>query len=266
MDLRLENRVAVVTGASKGIGLAAARSLAREGANLVIAARTEVSLGESAAEIRKISGREVLTVVTNTLDDVSAQELAANAIKQFGRIDILVNSATHTDPRDPGEDISSSSDELVIAQIDDKVLGYLRVCRAVIPHMLEQRYGRIVNVGGVGARRTQSVARTLRTVGVVALTANLADELGRHGVTAVTVNPGFTRTEKTDAWITELAEDRGLSRTLIEEELSTGTAIGRVIEVEEIAALISFAASEYGAILNGDSIQASGGIPGVVHY
>ena len=136
--------------------------------------------------------------------------------------------------------------------VNIKVGGYLRTARAAAPHLTAAGWGRIVNIGGLAARKTGHYVASIRNVGVSALTKNLADELGPRGVTVNAIHPGATRTEKTTP---EAVERAGANVT-----------IGRIVEAQEIAWLAAFLASPLSAALNGENLQAGGGAPGVIDY
>lgn len=132
------------------------------------------------------------------------------------------------------------------------MLGYLRTAKAVAPHLVNAGWGRIINIGGLAARSTGHYVASIRNGAVSALTKNLADELGPKGVTAITIHPGGTRTEKTTP---EQVERIGKSNS-----------IGRIVEAEEIAWLVTILASPKSGAINGDTIAAGGGTPKVIGY
>jgi NAD(P)-dependent dehydrogenase (short-subunit alcohol dehydrogenase family) len=252
MDLGLSGKRAIVTGGSRGIGKAIARQLAREGADVVIAARGKEALVAAAAELSHSTGRRVLPAVADTSDTRSVDALAAFAAKELGGIDILVNNAAIPGGiSNPGR-LAEIVDEDALADIDVKVIGYLRTARAAAPHMIAGGWGRIVNIGGLAAYRTGRPVATLRNVGVTALTKSLADELGPQGVIVVAVHPGATRTERTDA--------------ATAEKLGASTGIGRIVDATELADLVAFLASPKNVAVHGEAISAGGGTPGTIRY
>ena len=148
MDLELTGKVAIVTGASRGIGKAVARELALEGADVAAVARGREALEATAAEIAGESGRRVLALTADTSDDASVQAMVRAAHEAFGRVDILVNNAASPGSALPPAPLDELTDDHVRADIEVKVLGYLRTARAVAPIMREQGWGRIVGVIG----------------------------------------------------------------------------------------------------------------------
>ena len=147
-----------------------------------------------------------------------------------------------------------------------KVRGYLRCARAVAPQMAERGWGRIINISGLAARQTGSIVGTVRNVAVVALTKNLADELGSKGVNVTVVHPGMTRTERTPQALEAMATARGTTVEELEERLESAVSIGRLVTAEEVANVVTFLASPKSVALNGDAIVAGGGARGSIHY
>ncbi|WP_028067504.1 SDR family NAD(P)-dependent oxidoreductase [Solirubrobacter soli] len=234
MDLELNGRRAIVTGGSRGIGLATARALVAEGARVALVARGEEALNAAAQEIG------ALAVPTDTGSDESVAAMVAAVSEAFGGIDILVNAAAT--PNQGG----FSEDDLE-AHLAIKVRGYLRTARAVVPHM--NGWGRIINVSGLAARHAGSVVGSVRNVAVSALTKNLADELGPQGINVTVVHPGPTITERTPP-----------------AALAETVSIGRFVTAEEVADVIAFLASPRSVAINGDAIAVGGGAKGAIHY
>jgi NAD(P)-dependent dehydrogenase (short-subunit alcohol dehydrogenase family) len=264
VDLELQGRCALVTGGSRGIGRASARQLAREGCDIAIAARNGTELKEAAGEISAETGRRVVAVVADTADDASVADMVSQATAELGHLDILVNAAARSaGASGPATTISAGK---LLDEIDVKALGYLRCAQAVAPQMIERRWGRIVNVGGLAARQTGSVSAAMRNVAVAALTKNLADELGAHGINVTAVHPGTTRTERVDARLRRRAQDAGIEIAAAAAEAGSAYAIGRIVEPDEIAYLIAFLASPRSVAVNGDAIPCGGGRIGSIHY
>ncbi|MGD0198529.1 MAG: SDR family oxidoreductase [Solirubrobacteraceae bacterium] len=269
MDLQLEGKRAIVTGASRGIGLAAAGRLAAEGADVVIAARTAEDLAAAAKSIANGGGR-VLPIAVDTTNDASVRALVDQTVQQLGGVDILVNAAASAGvgTRLPLERklLADTTDEDFWSDVNTKVVGYLRTARAVAPHLIAQRWGRIINVSGLGARQTHSIVGTVRNVGVAALTKNLADELGPYGINATVVHPGATLTERVDAALTSHAQLEGIDRAELERRLAERASIGRIVTSAEVANVIAFLSSPLSVAITGDAIPVGGGQRGVVHY
>jgi NAD(P)-dependent dehydrogenase (short-subunit alcohol dehydrogenase family) len=262
MDLGLAGARAIVTGASRGIGLACARTLAAEGASVALVARSADDLEEAAASVDGTT----LAITADTTDDDAVRAMVGQVVDAWGGVDVLVNAAARPAGGGGIPPLTELTDDAVTTEFDTKVMGYLRCARAVAPSMIAQGAGRIVNISGLNARRTGSIAGTIRNVAVAALTANLADELGPHGIRATCVHPGMTETERIPALIADQAAARGVSEAEVRRGLESTTSLRRLITAEEVADVVAFLASPRSVAITGDSIGAGGGQPGVVHY
>ncbi|MBO0748358.1 MAG: SDR family oxidoreductase, partial [Acidimicrobiaceae bacterium] len=253
MDLLLSGKRAVVTGGSRGIGLAVAKKLIAEGARVAILARTPERLKAAAEEIGAVP------VVVDTNDDDSVRQAIAEAADALGGIDILVNSAAQPSGQAAAPKVLEVNNESFYADMNVKVLGYLRTIREVTPHMKAAGGGRIVNISGLGARTTGSVIGSMRNVAVSALTKNAADELGPAGIGVVVVHPGYVRTEATPAVLAWRAENAGTTVEEIERRLGAANALGRIVDAEEVATVVTFLASPLAQAVNGDAVTCGGG-------
>lgn len=262
MDLQLTGKRALVVGGTKGIGRAAAVALAREGAVVTIAARHDVA--EIAATLAGETGGTVHGVVIDSRDDASVLAGVAEAVAVMGGVDILVNTAAAPWCAAKNTAASQTSDAAMRDEFEEKVLGYLRTARAVAPQMLAGGWGRIVNISGLGARKSNSVAQTVRNISVAAITKNLADELGPHGVNVSVVHPGLTRTDAV-AGLVEKRVAAGEALADVERAMA-GNIIERIVTPDELAAVIVFLASPRSVAITGGAVDAGGGTPGVVTY
>lgn len=265
MDLRLNGKRAIVTGGGRGIGLAVARGLAAEGVDLVLASRTPEPLEAAARALAGETGRRVVAVPTDTGDDEQVRALVERTVAEFGGVDILVNSAATAWGAGQKPDLAATTDDFLRGELEIKVLGYLRTARAVAPHLVAQGWGRIVNISGLGARHANSIAQTVRNVSVSAITKNLADELGPHGVNVTVVHPGLTRTPALVDRLTARAAESGGTVADLEAALATNS-IRRVVDASEVADVVTFLASPRSIAVNGDAVAVGGGIPGPVFY
>lgn len=266
MNLELEGKLAVITGGSRGIGKAIARTLAREGCDIAIIGRDEAAARVSAAEIAAETGRLAQAWSVDTGDDQSVQTAVAQIAVQFDRIDILVNAAAKPGGQTPPPKLSEITTDLFWSDVNVKVMGYLRMARECAPHMIRNGWGRIINISGLAARQTGSTIGSIRNVGVAALTKNLADELGPQGINVVCVHPGLTRTEKTPDVIARQAHSKGVPTDEIEQRMASMNAVRRLIGADDIAEIVAFLASPKSIAINGESIGAGGGTPGAIHY
>jgi NAD(P)-dependent dehydrogenase (short-subunit alcohol dehydrogenase family) len=260
MDLELTNRRALVTGGSRGIGLAAARALAAEGADVALVARGREALEKAAERVARESGRRAIAVTADTGDDAAVTAMVEQVVGQLGGVDILVNAAAT-----PATGAPFTDDDLE-RELNVKFRGYLRCARAVAPHMVERGWGRIINISGLAARSTGSIVGTVRNVAVAAMSKNLADELGPQGVNVVVVHPGMTRTERTPDAMASMADARGTTPEELERRLESAVSIGRLVTAQEVASVVAFLASPKSVALNGDPVVVSGGARGPIHY
>src|SRR5205807_2196223 len=156
-------------------------------------------------------------------------------------------------------------DDAFYSDVNVKVMGYLRCAREVAPHMIRQGWGRIISISGLAARSTGSTIGSMRNVAVVAMTKNLADELGPKGINVTVVHPGLTRTEATPAVMRWIAETRGISPEEAERAM-TNNSIRRMVDASEVATVITFLASPRSVAITGDAIACGGGQPGFIYY
>ena len=266
MDLQLSGKRAVITGGSRGIGKAIARALAAEGVDLALVARTEGPLRETADEITADTGKTVIPLVGDTASDDSVRQFITAAAEQLGGIDILVNNAAQPGGQGPVPSLSEITYELFNGDMNTKVMGYVRCAREAAPHMIRNRWGRIINISGLAARSSGSAIGSMRNVAVAALTKNLADELGPHGINVTVVHPGMTRTEKTAGVIGARAERENLSEAEIESRMADGNSVKRIINASDIANIVAFLASPLSVAISGDAIAAGGGVGRAIHY
>jgi NAD(P)-dependent dehydrogenase (short-subunit alcohol dehydrogenase family) len=266
MDFELTGKVAIVTGGSRGIGKQVARQLALEGADVAIVARDASTLEATQRELADESGRRILAVGADTTDDAAVRRMAHQVLDAFGRIDILVNAAARAGGQAPPPRLDEIDEAAFDDEMHTKVLGYLRCAREVVPSMKSQGWGRIVNISGLAARGTGTILGSVRNVSVVALTKNLADELGPYGINVTVVHPGTTRTERTAAVVAARAESEGLTPDEVEARMAGGNSIRHLVDAREVAYVVAFLCSPRSIAINGDVIAAGGGAPRSIYY
>ena len=266
MDLDLNGKTAIVTGGSRGIGKAIARELALEGVDVAIVARGAEALEASANELAEETGRRFIPIAADTGDDEAVRAMVKRAAEALGRLDILVNNAARPGGQGPVPKLAEITDEHFWDDMNVKVMGYLRCAREVAPHMLQQGWGRIINISGLAARRSGSTIGSIRNVAVVAMTKNLADELGPDGINVTVVHPGATRTEATAGVIEERARSQGVSPDEVERRMAEAVSVRRIIDAREIAYVVAFLASPKSVAINGDVISAGGGPSPAIYY
>ena len=267
MDLELKGRRALVTGGSRGIGKAIALALAREGADVALLARGAQALSTAATEIAALTGRMVVGLCADTTSDEQVRQAFADAVRQLGgMIDILVNAAAEPAGFAGPPKLGDITADFFHAEMDTKVMGYIRCAREVVPGMRAQGWGRIVNISGLAARQTGSAVGSMRNVAVAALTKNMADELGPAGINVTVVHPGLTRTERTAPLVESRARAQGASVADVEAQMATGNSINHLLDASEVAHVVAFLCSPKSRAINGDVIAAGGGAPRSIHY
>jgi len=264
VDLRLTGKRALVSGGSKGIGLAIARALVAEGVAVAISARS-AEVTDVAAALAAETGGRVIGVRADTHDDAAVRAAVAEVVAQLGGVDILVNSAAEPWRPELGGTTIDVTDEQMRENFEVKALGYLRMARAAAPHMIAAGWGRIINISGIGARHSGSVAQTVRNVAVAAITKNLADDLGPHGINVTVVHPGMTRTAAVAERVAEKAAADGATIEQTEVAMSHNS-IHRLVDASEVADVVAFLASPRSIAITGDAVAVGGGDPGVVAY
>ena len=257
MELNLSDKIALVTAASQGLGKAAAIELAKEGCNLIICSSNKRKIEESARDIEKISNNKV-TAVTTDLRDSKQIDLLFNQINsEYGGVDIVVNNAGGP----PISTFDSVSDEDWQKAFELTMMSALRVSRLALPHMKEQQWGRIINISSYSVKTPVTglfISNSIR-LGVLGWAKALSDEVAKNGITVNTVCPGSTRTERIEQLISNNAKKFGKSSKEAEEAIATSIPMGRIGEPEELAALITFLASEKSSYMTGLAIQVDGG-------
>ena len=264
MDLNLSGKTAIVTGGSAGIGLACAKTLFTEGARVIIVAHEGV---DSAAEvIRQLcDGKRNDQVIPLKVDLAQADQAEAvvkAALEKTGRIDILVNCA--------GAARAGAFLELTDQDFIDawtlKLLGYIRMIKAVIPQMTLQKDGRIINIVGAAAKTPSATFLTGSTANaaLVNFTRGISKELAPLHIRINAISPAPTETERAKRLAEQTAKARGISFEEVMAESTSSIPIGRMIKPEEIAALASFLVSDLAASITGSEILIDGGLtPGV---
>ena len=250
MDLHIKNKVALVTGASQGIGRAVAVGLAREGARVVLSARGKAGL-DGAVEAVRLAGGEAFGAPADVSEPEAVDALLERVARRFGGVDILVVNAGGP-PAGPATDLG---DEAWARGFELTLMSAVRLSRAALPHMRSRGWGRIINVTSLSVREpilNLTLSNAFRA-SVTGFAKTLSTEVAAAGVTVNNVAPGYTATERLE----ELFEDEGAKDRLI----STIPA-GRFATPEEIAAAVAFLASEGAAYITGQTLLVDGGVVG----
>ena len=257
MDLGLKNKVALIAAGSRGLGRAVAEELAAEGASLVLCARDERTLAETASVIAENSGAHVLAVPADVtvVDDI--KRVVASGIERFGRVDILVTNA--------GGPPAGRFDQLTREQWEDAIrltlFSAIELAREVLPGMRERRWGRILNITSIAVKQPVDnllLSNSLRA-GLTGFARTLANEVAAEGITVNNILPGYTRTERLEELAQMMAEKQGISAGEFTGKWEQEIPMGRLGEPREFAALAAFLVSERASYITGTSIQVDGG-------
>lgn len=254
----LIDKVAVVTGAGRGIGREIALTLAREGADVALAARNEAALEQTRTLVKGL-GREALVSVTDVSEAASVDASARRILEHFGRVDLLVNNSGVGGPSAALWETDPADWESTFAV---NVTGTFLCCRAFLPSMIERRSGSVVTIGSMTGKRplwgrTPYAASKTALVG---LTRTLAMETGPYGVRVNLISPGAVEGERIEWMMRKQAEGRGIRVEEVRAELAQGSPLDRLVEASEVAATVVFLASDGARSITGEDINVSAGL------
>lgn len=264
MNLGIDDKAAIVTGASKGIGKAIAEALVEEGAWVAICARSEDELAAAAEEIAE---DEVLAVQADVTDDADVEHLIGETVDAFGTVDILVNNVGTTGSFERLENVPREEWETVI---EASLISTVSVTKEALPYLREDDWGRIVNVtsdAGLmphGKMPQYNAAKA----GMINLTTNLSRAYAGDGLLVNAIAPGTTLTPLVEGMMDEMAEKRGITpeeaeQAFLEEEKPM-IDVERFAEPEEVAAVVAFLASDAASYVTGSTYRIDGGaIPSI---
>jgi NAD(P)-dependent dehydrogenase (short-subunit alcohol dehydrogenase family) len=257
MDLQLKNKTAFVTGGSEGIGKGIALLLAREGVDVAICSRRKDALEATAAEIAKATGRKIVAIPADLTKDADARAFIEKGHAALGRVDIMINNAGSS----PGGVIEHLSEDDWAQSLQLKFMGYVRCLRYVLPIMVKQGGGRVVNlIGNDGVKPSYwEIAPGAANAAGQNLTMSLAGQYGKHGISFCAVNPGPVRTERWDGLVKAMSRDMKISYDEANQLAPSSIPMGRIAEVEEVAALVTMLASPLMHMVNGTQIEIDGG-------
>lgn len=263
MDFGLNGKVAIVTGGSEGIGKAAAISMAKEGAKVVICARTQANLDIAAEEIYKHGGSDVLTVSADVTDLKQISSVIEKTFSEFGRLDIIVNNAGTS----AGNNFEVVDDDAWRHDMDLKFYAAIRFSRMAIPYMKAIGGGRIINVTNLGGKQpgANSVPTSVTRAAGIALTKALSKDLAEHNILVNTVCIGLIKAGQHERRAAQMRqEDRSMTIANFYELRAKNIPLGRVGEAREAGDVICFLASERASYLTGTSINIDGGTSGAI--
>ena len=254
MDLKLKDKVAIVGGASQGIGFGIARTLAAEGVKLAITARREKPLREAAEKIRTETGLEPLALPSDCRRAEDCAAVVALTTAHYGGLDILVNN----DGAPPLGDLISFDDAAWHQAIERNLMYVVRMCRAAVPHMTERGGGSVLNITAISAIQPipgfgLSVATWDAVIGYA---KTLSLELAAAGINVNTICPGYIETERLQKVFAADGQDPNLMRAKLADEIP----MQRIGTVDDIAGIVAFLVSPRGNYITGTAIQVDGGL------
>jgi NAD(P)-dependent dehydrogenase (short-subunit alcohol dehydrogenase family) len=256
--MKLNDRIAFITGGGRGIGRAIAFAFAREGARVAVAARTPNQVQEAADQLKAETGIDAVGVICDVTEPVSVQLALEEAQKHFGRApDILVNNAGIAQ----SAPLVKTTDELWNSIIATNLTGVFNCTRAALPAMLENGWGRVINIASIAGKLGAPYvsAYTASKHGVVGLTRSVAIEVATKGVTVNAICPGYVETDMAELAVSNISAKTGKTAEEALEILKAMSPQHRLTTPEEVAALAVLLASEDGRGINGQAINIDGG-------
>jgi len=256
MDLGLKDKVVLVTAASKGLGKAAAREFAREGAKVVVSARSEL-VENAAREISQETGAGVRAVRGDLTQPADIENLVAVTVKEFGRIDILFVNAGG--PK-PGNFLSLKPEDWEAAA-NLTLMSAVRLCYAVVPHMLQQGEGSIITTQSYSVKQPIDnliLSNSLR-MAVIGFMKSLANELGPKGIRVNSINPAWTWTERVEQLMADRASRSGSTLEAEAAKITDAVPLGRMGTVDEFARAAVWLASPAASFIHGHALMFDGG-------
>src|SRR3989440_9159620 len=257
MDLGIRNRVALVAAASRGIGFACARELAREGVRVFLCSRDANHASEAAQKIHEETGADVADIACDVANDSDVQAFINLAIERAGQIDICVTNAGGP----PAKVFAETDLDLFRQAFEQNALSAIRFAKLVLPGMLKRKWGRIVNITSVSVKQPIDgllLSNTVRA-GLTGWAKTVSNEIAAQGVTVNNVAPGYTLTERQDYLAEVRAKTLGKSKQEIIDSWADQAPIRRMAQPEEIGAAVAFLASERASYITGVTLAVDGG-------
>ena len=257
MDLGLKEKVALVAAASQGLGKAVALELAREGARVAVCSRSQANIDAAAQDIRDKTGARVLAIEADVSREADVNRFVEAAVKEWGTVHVCVTNTGGP----PAKDFEALTLDDWRAGIDNTLMSVVYFCRAVIPLMKKQRWGRILMITSTTAKQPLHdllLSSALRA-GLTGLAKSLANQYGPDNVLVNTVIPGHTRTERLQELEEVLSKKRGVPGEEIVRGWTAEVPTGRLGKPEEFAAAVAFLASERASFITGSSLAVDGG-------
>jgi 3-oxoacyl-[acyl-carrier protein] reductase len=258
MDLQLAGKIALVAGGAGGIGKEICKVLNQEGATVAVCDFNQAALENFVEGIQPVFSTELLLVQADITKLTDVQSAVRKVMDAFGRIDILVNSVGNP----PTGAFTDLRDEAWKEAFDLKFFGYVRMCREVIPHMIKNRWGRIVNLIGTSGKKAgrENYCGGSVNAALMILTANLAAEMGKWNILVNGICPGPVMTDLWDKRVKAVAAEKGISSEAYMERICAEIPLNRIAEPKDIAHLVAYLASDKAGYITGACILVDGGM------
>lgn len=256
MPYKLEDKIAVVFAASKGLGKAAAIALAKEGCRIAICSRDEAAITAAAVSIKAETGSEVFSQVADVESPQQIKDFISAVLSKWGRVDILINNAGGP----PVKSFEETTDEEWEKYFAITFMSIVRAIREVLPGMKKAGWGRIINITSLSVKEPMPglVYSNALRLAVVGLAKTISREVGPYGITVHNVAPGFHRTDGLERIVRKRMEI-GEKREDIYRAWQESVPLRKIGEPEDLAALITFLASDESRYMTGNTIQVDGG-------
>jgi NAD(P)-dependent dehydrogenase (short-subunit alcohol dehydrogenase family) len=256
MELGFNGEVVLITGGSQGIGLASAKLFAQEGCNVAIAARDADGIRAALEEIDAAGAGETFGSTGDMTKSEDVERVVAETLDRFGHIDVLVTCAGAS----PGGSLEDLTEEEWYSSLHLKLMGYVRACRAVLPHMRERGTGSVVLVVGNDGLKPIHFEVTAGAANAADqnFAAAIAEQYGAHGVRVNTVNPGPVDTDRWDLLEKAIAAGRGIGQADARKLVASSIPLGRICTAQEVADLVVFLASSRASFINGAHVPIDG--------
>lgn len=258
MDFELKNKVAIIGGSSKGLGKACALQLAKEGVCVVICARNKELLAKTAQEIREETSSTVLPIQADLSKKGGIETVVDQTLKEFGRIDILVNNSGGP----PAGTFFDFSEEQWMEAYESILLYVVKASQLVVPQMKKNKWGRIINITSLAVKEPAEnlILSSVFRSGVVSLAKSISSDLMKHNITINNICPGVFKTERAVALIKAQAEKLKRSVDDIEKENISKLPLGRYQDPKELGDLVTFLCSKKAKGISGTTIQIDGAL------
>lgn len=255
--MKLDGKVAVITGGGHGIGRVIALRFAAAGASVVVSGTSAAALEQTTHDLQ-VRGARAFSVIADVADEAAVAQLIARAVEAFGQLDILVNNAGIAGPTAPVTEVKREDWERTLAV---NLTGAFLCAKHALPHMIARQSGRIINITSIAglqayALRSPYCASKWAMIG---LTQTLAEEAGRYNITANAIAPGPVNGPRIEAVIRNRAAQMNVPVEEMTRQYVEPTALKRMVEEEDIAALALFLAADEGRNITGETFNVSGG-------